>query len=215
MPGSVSAKTIGRISLYRRLLATLRAEGVQSAFSHELAAMAGATPAQVRRDIMAVGYSGSPVRGYEVDALIEAIGRFLDAPEPEALALVGIGNLGRAIMAFFEARRPNLRIVAAFDRDPAKVGRVIHGCRCYGMESLEEVVECEGIRSGVITAPAEGAQEAADKLVAAGVTGLVNFAPVPLRLPESVFVENMDLTTSLEKAAYFARRGEVRKEVAR
>ncbi len=201
-------KVVGRMSLYRRLLSNLKAEGVRSIFSHELATMAGGTAAQVRRDMMAIGYSGSPVRGYDVDRLIRAIGLFLDAPSREGIALVGIGNLGRAIMAFFEGRRPNLAIEAAFDSNPDKVNRVIHGCRCYPLEDLGRVVEERNIRVGIIAVPAQAAQSVAEALVAAGVRGLVNFAPVPLHVPPGTYVDDMDITMSIEKVAYFARLAE-------
>ncbi len=207
----VSDKSIGRLSLYRRLLNVLQAEGGRSVFSHQLAHRAGCTAAQVRRDLMAVGYCGSPAHGYDVTGLIESIREFLDAPGGQGVALVGVGNLGKAIMAYFTGRRPNLQIVAAFDNDPYKANRVIHGCRCYGMEDLEEVVRKQEIRLGIITVPAAAAQAAADALVRAGVRGLLNFAPVRLRVPPSVYVEDIDMTVALEKVAYFARQGAAEK----
>lgn len=211
-PRAVSEKTIARLSLYRRLLHELLVDGATSVYSHQLAAMAGGTAAQVRRDIMAIGYTGSPTRGYDVRELIGSIASFLDAPEGQRVALVGVGNLGRAIMAYFAGRRPNLSIAAAFEVDPGKVHRVIHGCRCYPMEELPEVIAREGIGMGIIAVPAEEAQGVADKLVRAGVRGLLNFAPVPLHVPPGVFVEVIDMTTSLEKVAYFARKGQSEKE---
>jgi len=161
----------------------------------------------VRRDMMAVGYSGSPTRGYDVRALVESIGESLDAPEGQGVALVGIGNLGRAIMAYFTGRRPKLSIVAAFDSDPAKINRVIHGCRCYSMIELPEVVRDLAIRIAIITVPSAEAQSVADSLVRAGVTGILNFAPAPLRVPAGVYVEDIDMSMSLEKVAFFARQG--------
>ena len=202
----ISDKSIGRLSLYRRLLNVLQAEGGRSVFSHQLAQMAGCTAAQVRRDLMAVGYSGTPTHGYEVTRLIESIREFLDAPGGQGVALVGVGNLGKAILAYFTGRRPNLQIVAAFDNDLYKVNRVIHGCRCYGMEDLQEVVERQVIRLGIVTVPASAAQGVGDALVRAGVRGLLNFAPVRLRVPPSVYVEDIDMTVALEKVAYFGRQ---------
>ena len=128
---AISDKSVERLSLYRRLLMIQLTQGADNVFSHELAALAGSTAAQVRRDLMVVGCSGSPSRGYNVRELMEAIGAFLDAPAGQRVALVGVGNLGRAILAFFGGRRPKLSIVAAFDVDPLKVDRVIHGCRCH------------------------------------------------------------------------------------
>jgi len=202
----ISERSIGRLSLYRRLLNVLQGEGVRNIYSHQLAAMAGCTAAQVRRDLMAVGYSGSPTHGYEVPRLIESLREFLDAPGGQGVALVGVGNLGKAILSYFTGRRPNLQIAAAFDSDPYKVNRVIHGCRCYSMEHLAEVAEGQGIRLAIITVPAQAAQAVADALVQAGVRGILNFAPVRLRVPDHVHVEDIDMTVSLEKVAYFARQ---------
>jgi redox-sensing transcriptional repressor len=209
----MSEKLIGRLSLYRRLLAQLKARGESHVFSHQLAGLIGGTAAQVRRDIMDIGFAGSPARGYEIDGLIRAIGRMLDGGRREAVVLVGIGNLGRAIMAFFESRRPNLAIVAAFDAKAEKAGRVIHGCRCYTAEEMADVIAREQVRVGIIAVPASQAQAVADALVRAGVRGILNFAPVPLRVPGDVYVEEMDMTMSLEKVAYFARQGVTARKV--
>jgi redox-sensing transcriptional repressor len=205
MPG-ISDRTIGRLSLYRRLLNNLLAEGTQNVYSHQLAALAGGTAAQVRRDMMAIGYTGSPKRGYDVRELIESIGSFLDTPRTQGAALVGIGNLGRAIMSYFAGRRPKLTIQAAFDNDPYKINRVILGCRCYAVAELSAVVRDGDLKVGIITVPASEAQNIADMLVRAGVRGILNFAPVRLRVPPGVYVEDIDMTMSLEKVAYFARR---------
>ena len=202
---SVSVRSVGRLSLYRRLLDSLTAEGTRSIYSHELAALAGSTAAQVRRDLMAIGYSGSPNRGYQVADLLDSIRQFLDSPNGQRAALVGVGNLGRALLSYFTGRRPNLSIVAAFDSDPEKVGRVIHGCRCHPLDELEKIAREMDIRIGIITVPAEAAQDVTTRLISAGVHGLLNFAPVRVRVPKNVYVEDIDMTMSLEKAAYFAR----------
>ncbi len=208
----VPDKVVARLSLYRRLLSALAMENVEYVYSHELAKAAGASAAQVRRDVMIVGFTGSPTKGYEVRELIKAIGRLLDASDIQEVALVGVGNLGRAILAYFTGRRPNLRIVVAFDKDPAKVDRVIHGCRCFPIEQLQGMVSQRHIDTAIVAVPVDQAQSVADTLVAAGVRGLLNFAPVRLRVPISVFVEDMDLTTSLEKVAFFARKQALRQE---
>lgn len=199
-------KTIGRLSLYRRLLNRLLAEGARNVYSHQLAVIAGVTPAQVRRDIMSIGYSGNPNRGYDIIELVGSIGQSLDDPSGQRAALVGAGNLGRALLTYFSGRRPKLSIVATFDSDPLKFDRVIQGCRCYDDARIPEVVAEQGITIGVITVPAVEAQKVATLLVRAGITGLVNFAPVRLTVPSPVYVEDIDLTMSLEKVAYFARK---------
>ena len=201
----VSNRTIGRLSLYRLTLDNLCQDGADRVFSHQLAAAAGCSAAQVRRDLMAINYSGSPAHGYNVAELTESIDNFLDHPGGTPVALVGIGNLGRAILDFFRARRPKLSIVAAFDTNKNKTGRVIHGTWCYHVDQMADIVRDKHITVAVITVPAASAQEVADKLVDAGVTGLLNFAPVRLRVPRHVYVEDLDITISLEKVAFFSR----------
>jgi redox-sensing transcriptional repressor len=201
----ISGKTIGRLSLYRRLLNNLLREGVRRIYSHELGSRARVTAAQVRRDIMNIGYSGNPNRGYDVQMLMEGIGNFLDAPEGQNVALIGVGNLGRAILAYFSGRRPKLPIVAAFDNDPEKFGRVIQGCRCYPIYQVQTIVRELNIRIATLCVPANAAQEVADVLVQAGIKGILNFAPVPLHVPGNIYIEDIDLTMSFEKVAYFAR----------
>ncbi len=201
----VSDKVIGRLSLYRRLLISLR-DGSQYLFSHELASLVGVTAAQVRRDIMHIGYSGNPNRGYDVAELVKSIEIFIDPKELQFAALVGVGNLGRAILSYFSGRRPKLSIVAAFDTDPARYDRVVHGCRCYAIEDLDYIVSKTGINIGIITVPATEAQKVTDMLVNVGVKGILNFAPHPLHVSPDVYVEDIDMTMSLEKVAYFARK---------
>jgi redox-sensing transcriptional repressor len=201
----ISGKTIGRLSLYRRLLNDLAEEGVASIYSHDLAALAGVTAAQVRRDIMNIGATGNPNRGYDIANLVQGIAHFLDAPDGQTVALVGVGNLGRALLAFFAGRRPKLSIVASFDSDPAKFGRVIHGCPCYPIDQIREIAEKYAIRIAALCVPAGDAQKVAVKLADAGFKGILNFAPVPLHLPRSVYVEQIDMTMSMEKVAYYAR----------
>lgn len=204
-PGVLSEKHVARLSVYRRLLQDRPAGAPPEIYSHDLAALSRSTAAQVRRDLMTIGFTGSPARGYRIDQLIEAIGRTLDAPAGQGAALCGVGNLGRALLDYFTIWRPQLRIVAAFDTDPAKAGRVIHRCRVYPLAELEAVVRAQGISVGVITVPAASAQRVAETMLAAGVRGFLNFAPTPLHLPDGAYVEEMDITTSMETVAYFAR----------
>lgn len=202
----VSERTVERLSLYRRVLLQLRAEGKESILSHELAALVHGKAAQVRRDVMQLGYSGVPNSGYNVRRLIESISDFLDTPRMQGAALVGLGHLGLAILSHFSGRWRQLAIRAAFDTDPAKVDRMHHGCRCYAIQELAPVVREQNIDIGVITVPAEHAQAVAEALCAVGISGILNFAPVQLRLPDTVYVDTVDLTMSLEKVAYFARQ---------
>ena len=205
----VSPKTISRLSLYRRLLSNGVFAQVDRIYSHELASCAGVSAAQVRRDIMSLGYSGTPNTGYEVQALIDNISEHIDAPEGQQVALVGVGNLGQALLSYFRTgRRTGLKIAAAFDTASAKTGRVLYGCSCYPLEDMAEVIQRERISVGIIAVPAEAAQETVDRLVRAGVNGILNFAPVPIGVPASVYVENMEITIKLETVAFFAQKRE-------
>lgn len=202
----IPARTIERLVLYKRLLSDLLAKGQRTLFSHQLAAMAHNTPAQVRRDLMTIGQGGSPRRGYDIPELIRRISEILDGSKERRIALVGVGNLGRAILSYFTYRHPGLTIVAAFDSDDAKADRVISGCRCYNMRDFESKVRDLGANVGIITVPATQAQHVADIMIASGIKGILNFAPVPLKVPEGVFADRIDIASSLEKLAYFADR---------
>jgi redox-sensing transcriptional repressor len=194
------------LSLYRRLLLSLKAQGIDSVYSHQLASMGGSSAAQVRRDVMATGYSGSPAKGYDIDELVRCIGEVIDDPKGQRAALVGMGHLGRAVLNYFAGRRPKLQIRAAFDSDAHKTGRVLHGYHTYPVTKLARVVITEEITVGILCVPKEAAQTVADELVSAGCRGILNFAPVPLHVPPGVFVEDIDITMSLEKVAYYARQ---------
>jgi redox-sensing transcriptional repressor len=188
------------------LLRELLADGVGSVYSHQLAGKGGVTSAQVRRDLMYVGYSGSPNKGYDTKELAEGIDALLDPPQAENVCLVGVGNLGRAILAHCAGRCGRLSITAAFDKDPAISGRVVHGCRCYSIDEAPRVIAMESIRSAILAVPGEEAQKVTDLLLSCGVRGLLSFSPRRLRVPLDVCVENMDVTIALEKVAFFARK---------
>jgi len=198
---------VSRMSRYRRLLQSLRDGGVESIYSHQLARHAVVSAPQVRRDLMVIGYSGSPNKGYDVSACIDSISCFLDGTVRQEVALVGVGNLGRAVLSHFAGKSPAVAIVAAFDTDPALTDTLIHGVRCVDVALMEGLVRDLGIEIAVLTVPGQAAQEAADVLVSAGVKSIISFAPTPLHLPNEVFVEYMDITAALESAAYFARLG--------
>lgn len=209
----ISDRVIGRLGLYRRLLSDAKNEGSAFVYSHELARRANVTAAQVRRDVMVLGYTGNPAKGYEVDKLLDGISTFLDAPGGQNAALVGVGNLGRALLAYFSRRRATLQVVAAFDSDAAKVNRVLHGHHCYPMQQLADCVKAQQIDVGIIAVPAAKAQQVADLLVEAGVNGILNFAPTKLHTPPGVYVEDIDMTVSLERVAFMARQTAAKMEV--
>lgn len=203
---SLPLKTIERLIVYKRLLTNLENQGKNSCFSHELAQLANSSAVQVRRDLMLAGFSGgSSGRGYSITHLRDTINGILQHGHPQQAVLVGIGNLGRAILSFFSYRQPGIEISCAFDNSPEKTNRVISGCRCYPAEELYHRVSNRKIALGIITVPAVHAQQIANDLVDAGVRGILNFAPVALKVPTDVFVEELDIMMALEKLAYLIK----------
>jgi len=143
---------------------------------------------------------------------MDSISEIIDAPQMQNVALVGLGHLGRAVLDYFQGRRPRLQIIAAFDTDPGKINRVILGCRCYHTDEMEEVIKENNITVGILAVPVDEAQEIATRMVNAGIRGLLNYAPMRLQLPNDVYVENRDMIMAVEKAAYFARQSMKGKE---
>ncbi|MCI0512623.1 redox-sensing transcriptional repressor Rex [candidate division KSB1 bacterium] len=201
----ISEKSLERLILYRRVLLNLQDSQLRQVFSHQLSMLLGFSSTQIRRDFMALGYSGSPIHGYDLEALLKSLSEFLDAPVKQGVALVGLGHLGRAIIDYFQGRRPRLEISATFDRDPQQVGRIIHGCHCYHIQDLKKIIQNLKILVAIIAIPADEAQEIADLLVQAGIKGILNYAPITLKVPPDVYVENRDMILAVEKVAYQAR----------
>lgn len=207
----IPSRCVERLSIYRRALLQDRLLHAPSIFSHELAFACRLTAAQVRRDLMLIGYSGSPTSGYETKRLLSSIGALLDPPDVRAVAIVGMGNLGRSIAAYLANRLPKIRLSAAFDVNPDKIGETFNGVLCYSVEQMAEVIPAKGIALGILAVPSEHAQETAEQLVGAGVMGILNFAPACLHIPEKVHVENIDMSVALEKVAFFACGSQRRK----
>lgn len=203
MADKISCREVSRFLKYRQFLLQARDESRENVFSHELASAADISPEQVRRDIMLLQIQGRPQKGYKIDDFLAEIETRL-VPGKVSVAIVGVGNLGRAVLSYFAKRRPNIAIVAAFDADPDKADRVISGCKCYPPERLSEIVKEKGITLGIISVPAEEAQSTADAMTAAGIRGIVNFAPASVAVREGIYLENIDITTAIEKTAYFA-----------
>lgn len=203
----LSEKTVERLSEYRRHLSELQARGTTNVFSGTLAAETKVTAAQVRRDMMNMGLTGSTATGYSVSELLDHLGRLLDHPISTTVALIGTGNLGRALLSYFRTRPGKARIAMAFDSDPDKNNRVYCGCRVFPMAEMEQKLEETKIRTVILCVPAGDANQVAQRLSSAGVTGILNFAPVRLKVAKDVFVHNMDITSIIEKVGYYAVRG--------
>ncbi len=198
-------KIVERLSQYRRSLNNQLAKGKSHIFSHEIANLLHITPVQVRRDIMLIGYSGTLRKGYNIQELVSLIGLILDTDTGEKIAVVGMGNLGKAFIHYMYEKRTKLNIIAAFDVNPEKVDKEYANVKCYHLDKLDEIVKAEGISIGIITTPPEYAKESAERLRDAGVVGILNYTPKPLLDEEGIYLEEYDMITSLEKVAYFVK----------
>jgi len=198
-------KTIERLSQYRRALLMVHATGKTHIFSHEIARLIHITAVQVRRDIMLIGYTGTLRKGYNIKELIDLIGEIIDSEEVIKVCVIGVGNLGRAIINYFSGKRTKLSIVAVFDSNTEKVGKKYSGVTCFDIAELNHIVKNEAIRIGIITVPADQGQVTADRLVKAGIKGILNYAPKSVSVPKDVYLEEYDMITSLEKVAFFVK----------
>ena len=173
-----------------------------------LAGIHGITAVQVRRDLMLIGFSSDTKKGYDVQVLIEYISKILDSPAPMNIAVLGMGHLGQAITKYFNGKGLNLKITAAFDVDPKKVGRTIDGIPCYHMNTFEDMVEDRDISIVIVSSPTKVAPELVVPIINAGIKGVLNFTSTPLNFPQGIVVENYDITTLLEKVAYFVKEND-------
>ena len=199
----IPTATITRLSIYSRYLEEMAQEGVKIIASDKLAQKCGINPAQIRKDLAYFGEFGIRGVGYFVKELLFEIKRILGLHKIWKMALVGIGNLGSALLAHQNFIRQGYEFVAVFDVDPAKVGRRLpSGQVIYHLDELDQVVKETGVEIGVIATPAVKAQIAAQRLINAGVKAVLNFAPIQLQLPEGTAVENVDFTVKLDNLAY-------------
>jgi redox-sensing transcriptional repressor len=209
---SLPEKTVARLSAYRRILLDCLSKGQTHIFSHELANLNHITAVQVRRDMMLMGFSSMQRKGYDIRELVKAIGTIIDTSEGLNVAVIGVGNLGKAVTGYFRGKRSKLNIVATFDVDSEKVGKVIGGVKCHPMDDLAKVIEKQNISIGILTLPPEQARSTAELLAASGVKGILNFTTVPLNMPGQVYLEEYDMITSIEKVAYFVKKQEEEKK---
>lgn len=202
-------KTVERLSEYRRTLLDCLKEKKNFIFSHDLAARLHITAVQVRRDLMLIGYSSVQRKGYDVRELIDTIGKIIDSQQSLNVAVIGIGNLGRAVAGYFKGKRSKLNLVASFDNDPQKTNKVISGVRCYPYNELERVLHELDIRIAILTVPPDFAREITEDLVRYGIKGILNFTTIALNVPSDVYLEEYDMITSMEKVAYFVKENTI------
>ena len=201
----VSLQTVQRLSVYRKVLEELDHDGIEYIHSHELAALVGVSPAQLRRDLASFGTFGNISRGYNVYEMSRTISRILGTHETQSVALFGVGDLGRALLSYRGFEERGFHIGVAFDVDGEKVGRVFAGRRCYHVDHLEEVLREFDVHMAILATRPEGLQTLVDRICSAGVQGVLNFVPKHVTVPAGCFLEEMDITSQLELLSFLAR----------
>ena len=189
--------TVARLPVYLRCLGDL-SPAQSTCSSDELAAIAGVNPAQVRKDLSYLGSQGVRGVGYNVLELGRELRRALGLTKGYAVAIVGIGNLGRALSNYAGFEGWGFNVVALFDSDPAKVGSEIGGLEIDSMDELERVIKDRDVSIGIVATPADAAQYVADRFTGSGLRSILNFAPIVLQVPETVAVRRVDLSTELQ-----------------
>lgn len=202
----ISKATIDRLPLYFRTLRQIQQEGVEIISSEELGRRIGVTPEQIRKDLASFGEFGKKGVGYYVRELIRNIGEILGLHRNWNIAIAGVGHLGWALANYRNFASLGFNLTAVFDVDPAKIGQTISGVEIFSLDRMTEVVQAKNIHIGIITVPAANAQTVADRMVAAGVRGIWNFAPVKLNVPEDIRLVSEDLSVGLSSISYYLSR---------
>ncbi len=199
---SAPKAVVGRMSLYLRQLEAYQRQGYATVSSSQLGEPLSIKNAQVRKDLAFFGQFGHPGIGYRIEELIAALRHILGIDREWPLALIGMGNLGRALLRYHGFRARGFHVVALFDNDPAKIGQKHDGMVVESIDSLRKIVAVRKIKLALLCVPAEVAQRVADLLVAGGIHGILNFAPAMLSVPPGVSVVAVDLSIQLENLAY-------------
>jgi redox-sensing transcriptional repressor len=199
----ISISTIRRLALYHRTLERAFERQEAGISSEELARRNRVKSVQVRKDLSYFGTFGKRGFGYSVGELKDELKRIIGINRVWSLIVVGIGNVGRALLDYAEAQRLGFRIIAGFDIDPRKVESRHGAIRVLHLDRLEDVVGSEGIDIGVVTVPASSAQDVCDRLIRAGIRAILNFAPMPLQVPSHIPIRNVDMSIELEVLSFF------------
>lgn len=194
---TVSEPTLKRLPLYHRFLKEWAATGRETVSCTDIGLDLGLDPTQVRKDLESVGIVGRPRVGYVLEGVVEGLEQFLGWKNVNDAFLAGAGSMGSALLGYRKFEECGLKIVAAFDVDPSKIGTRVHGKHVLPLEKLADLARRMHILIGIITVPAAEAQATADLMVAGGIRAIWNFAPIRLRVPEPVMVHNEDLYCSL------------------
>jgi redox-sensing transcriptional repressor len=190
-----AAPSVRRLPSYLHVIKQLAKDGCEYISGTIIAQGLNLEPIQVRKDLAITGIIGKPKKGYPAQALIKAIEHFLSWDEAQNAVLVGVGNLGSALIGYPELRSHGLRVTAAFDINPVKIGTTVHEVPVYGITDMEERIRSFGITLALLTVPNTEAQTAADVLVKAGINAIWNFTKVKLKVPDDVIVEKEDISS--------------------
>lgn len=207
--GEVSRVTIDRLSLYFRELRELYREGFDVISSDSLGRRAGFLPGQIRKDLAKFGEFGKKGLGYNIADLIRNISIILGLHQRINVAIIGVGNLGRALAGNSKLICINFNLVAIFDNDQEKVGKSLNGIRISGVDCLEALIKERNIQIAVITSPATLAQSVANRAIAAGIRGIWNFAPVAIKVPDNIALVSEDLSSGLASLYYYLSKTEI------
>ena len=198
--------SVARLPIYLRALVDMAERGTHTASSEGLATAAGVNSAKVRKDLSYLGSYGTRGVGYDVEYLIHQISRELGLTQGWATCIVGIGNLGQALANYSGFEERGFRVAALFDANEAKVGEVVAGLPINAFDEVERVVKEEEISIAILAVPGPVAQDVADRLVAAGVTSILNFAPAVISVPAQVSLRKVDLSIELQILAFYEQR---------
>jgi redox-sensing transcriptional repressor len=201
----IPRKTIYRLSVYLRCLARLRDNKIQTVSSEALAKVAGVKPTQLRKDLACFGQFGTRGLGYDVADLSRIISDELGTTRLQPVILVGVGNLGLALLSYRGFEKEGFEIVAAFDVQPTRRRNKHLVQPILPMEELKSFIQQRRVKMAILSVPAVAAQAVANQLVDAGIAGLLNFSPIMLSLPEEIMVNNVNLAIELENLSYFIK----------
>ncbi len=201
----ISGSTIHRLSIYYRVLSILEKENYETVSSKELARREKLTPAQVRKDLSFFGSFGTRGLGYPVSELKDRIARILGLNKIWNVALIGVGNIGSALVGYKEFQRQNFNIKVIFDNDQRKIGSNHKGITVSDIKNLESDLKANNIEIVIVAVPATVAQYIIDNVVRAGIKGILNFAPVNLKVPGDVFLRNENMSMELEYLSFALR----------
>ena len=201
----IPRKTVYRLSIYQRCLQRLRENGIETVSSDALSRAAGVKSPQLRKDLAYFGNFGTRGLGYNVEMLSGRINQVLGTTRLQPVILIGVGNLGAALLHYRGFNKEGFEITAAFDQDPQRARSVQTTVPIHPMTDLPAFIAAQSVKMAILAVPASGAQQVVNELTAAGIQAILNFAPVVLEVPDAVVVNNVDLAVELENLSYFIR----------